>query len=591
MEVQERNFHPAKKYIVFFTISILFSTQLFSIEHARSNFIEYDRHAFYFVGVLLGLILSFREFFLDMALPNSIFALFTSFLILNVFLTGGDFRSGGLMFCLALIYYVFRFLQDGLEKTLVYIFVVVNAVTSALFITGVHPFGFLLYFDMDSSINTGVNANYFASVLPFAAVLCFRRDYLIKYKWSYPVILFLTLSSAYILIVSKSRIGYIAVFAALGYLLVHLVIKKNGIRLAMIRLKHYLLSILLVSITGYAIYSINPRSVQGRLLIYKVSARIIRDYPFFGCGPGNFKSVYNIYQADYFREQTFLNHGEQQVAGNTYEVFNEPLRLLVELGIIGSAVSLLCLVIFFHKVRISHLHTPALGAIACLISISVCGMQSYPLSSLSILVNGIFFVSFLPFKIRRTGIPLKIGKYGRYVISCIIILFYAVMSHKEVQVASSEYRWSRAALASLEGNFYSVEMEYRTCYRYLAHNGRFLFNYGAELNNAGKHKEGIEILNQAAKLFPDERVFLALADAYESSGENGKALRSFDMAINIVPGRFYSKYKRLKLLVQLGHIYQSHIYAKEILNSPVKIPSPEINMIRKYATEVMKIAK
>ncbi len=74
-------------------------------------------------------------------------------------------------------------------------------------------------------------------------------------------------------------------------------------------------------------------SANGRLLIWKVTAQMIRDKPLIGYGAEGFKQHYMHYQAAYLKAKG--TDQEKYIAGNNHLVYNEPLRMTAEYGFLG----------------------------------------------------------------------------------------------------------------------------------------------------------------------------------------------------------------------------------------------------------------
>jgi hypothetical protein len=92
--------------------------------------------------------------------------------------------------------------------------------------------------------------------------------------------------------------------------------------------------LVLVLLAGsLSLYHYKKDSADGRMLIWTVTANIIKDYPLLGVGQDMFKAHYMDYQADYFRNHP--NSKYEQVADDNQYAFNELLNTWAENGLIG----------------------------------------------------------------------------------------------------------------------------------------------------------------------------------------------------------------------------------------------------------------
>lgn len=93
------------------------------------------------------------------------------------------------------------------------------------------------------------------------------------------------------------------------------------------------IGVLVCAFSAVKLYNMKRDSADGRLLIWKVSAMMIAERP-MGCGYGLFPKHYNLWQAEYFREE----HGtetERRNASFVYMAYDDFLEHGVEGGIIG----------------------------------------------------------------------------------------------------------------------------------------------------------------------------------------------------------------------------------------------------------------
>ncbi|MCF8360973.1 MAG: O-antigen ligase family protein [Prolixibacteraceae bacterium] len=99
------------------------------------------------------------------------------------------------------------------------------------------------------------------------------------------------------------------------------------------RLRKWLkVSVLIIFVTSavFGLYHFKKDSADGRMLIWKVTSNIIKDYPLLGIGQNMFKAHYMDYQAGYFRKNPGSKY--ETVADDNQYAFNEPLNIWAENG-------------------------------------------------------------------------------------------------------------------------------------------------------------------------------------------------------------------------------------------------------------------
>jgi O-antigen ligase len=141
------------------------------------------------------------------------------------------------------------------------------------------------------------------------------------------------------LVASNSRAAWMGTILSIAYLL-FIIQKQNLVRLN-IKYKLTLIlsfSILILSIL-IGLYKYKRASADGRLLIWQVSAQMVKDKPIWGFGIDGFKTNYMNYQADYFFDNTESSFAS--LAGNNQFVFNEFIKIWIEQGLLGLILFLL----------------------------------------------------------------------------------------------------------------------------------------------------------------------------------------------------------------------------------------------------------
>jgi len=143
-------------------------------------------------------------------------------------------------------------------------------------------------------------------------------------------------------------------------------------------------------------------------------------------------------------------------------------------------------------------------------------------------------------------------------------------------------------MSSLKGNTEEMLPEYRKLYLSgLKRNPFFLYNYGAELNVAGKFDESIAILIACKKRFNDYDLQMLMADNYYKKGETEKAIQAYQHASNMIPCRFLPIYQLFEIYKEAGEKEMAVKYAGKIVNKKVKVPSATISFIQREASEFL----
>ncbi|PWD99011.1 O-antigen ligase family protein [Marinilabilia rubra] len=93
-------------------------------------------------------------------------------------------------------------------------------------------------------------------------------------------------------------------------------------------------AIIVIIGAGTGLYLMKQGSANGRLLMWQITAQLIKDRPLTGHGNGAFSALYMDEQANWFESGNGTN-AQTAVAGSPEAPFNEPLKLWLEKGLIG----------------------------------------------------------------------------------------------------------------------------------------------------------------------------------------------------------------------------------------------------------------
>lgn len=389
------------------------------------------------------------------------------------------------------------------------------------------------------------------------------------------------LVNSIVIFLSGSRAGVLAILvSSVVFLLLQPKIMSKFKQLRYLKLLSILILGLLVSGASILYYQ-KKDSANGRLLIWKVSSKMIKDKPILGHGLGGFQAKYMDYQAEYFR----TNQGSsfKMLADNVKHPFNEFIKVAVEFGIIGLAIVFSFGLFILWKIMNSKNENRDL-VLSGLVSFMVFASFSYPLQYVAVwLFLAFYLLALLSPKEKNKKHPrLSIGR-AIIVVGCALILFHFV---KQIQ---AEIKWKTIAINSLRGNTEKMLPEYEKLYSTtLKQNPFFLYNYGAELNFAGHFDKSIEILSECQKKFNDYDLQMLLADNYYRKGDSEKAIQIFMHCANMIPCRFLPIYQLFDIYRTEGQIDFAIKYANKIVNQKVKIESSTVIWIKAEAKEYLK---
>lgn len=340
--------------------------------------------------------------------------------------------------------------------------------------------------------------------------------------------------------------------------------------------------LVLLSTAAYGLYTVKKDSADGRLLMWKVSAKVALDHPLTGVGPGYFRGAYGEAQADYFRAAS-RSETERRVAGSPEYGFNEYLQIGMETGAVGLILFLILIIMALRRLFRGR------NSMACgLLALLVFAFFSYPFSILPMKVLLIVFLAAAGAQRRRhhlagTGEMILIGTMLAAGLAAAWLLSDPLKRRVD---AVDAWRESRRWYTM---EFYDYVLEdYPALLPLMKENQAFLFEYGRSLHLEGQHRESVEILRLAVRQSADPMQYNVLGNAYKALGRYGKAAECYLKAQDMVPHRIYPNYLLAKLYDELGDRRAAALYARRLLATPLKVESPATRDLRREMEALLR---
>jgi tetratricopeptide (TPR) repeat protein len=340
----------------------------------------------------------------------------------------------------------------------------------------------------------------------------------------------------------------------------------NTYRKWMIPVSALVIGCLFIGIT--VLFLLKKDSANGRLLMWKITARAITRQPVSGTGLGGFPAVFANEQASYFASGN-ASATEKMVAGSPEYAFNEYLQIGLEQGIPG----LVCFLLWLSCCFYAGVRNRRIGAAGGLLAFAVFAGSSYPLQLPSFWVLLIFLsaicVSEPCFFIRRKPCSFKAN-------TLFIALLVALLSGAGYFLQQKRYQ----AYKGWAGYANQEEL-----YPLLNHKPDYLFDYAQSLNKAARYQEACRLLQRATQLSADPMIWYML-------GKNAQGLKHYKEAelyllhgINILPERIYPYYLLTKLYAE-PEFYNPQKLQASIDSVLTKEPKVHTTAIREMREDV-----
>lgn len=440
--------------------------------------------------------------------------------------------------------------------------------------------------------NPGEFAIYLTALFPFLFTFLSRNE---KCNKALKILLFTVLILSVIcLLILNSRTSWIALCISALYIIIsnpdyEAFVKKilniKGSKKIFITS----FTILCLLVFAYLLYMYKKDSADGRMLIWKVCSIAILDKPIFGHGFDSFLKTQNDYQAAYFQYNPFDSQNGLLSATASY-AFNDYLQIITELGIIGFFIFMVSVFLIIKKPGKEVLETNNIlfrAPKACIFSILICALFSYPFQSPS--VYFLFFVcaAYISSSYKPLFIFSNLNKRF-YIILVLLVGLSSLIGYNRLKQTYYTIKWKGIDNLYINKKFDEVFTEFSLLYPKMQDNFDFLYNYGACLNVLGKYKESLIILYKANSIRSNYDLSLCLGNNCCALEMNGAAEEHYLYCSNLIPHRFIPKYKLFKLYLDTNQKDKAYKMAGIINKMPIKIYSDEVGIIKKEAFEYLK---
>ena len=348
--------------------------------------------------------------------------------------------------------------------------------------------------------NPGPLGGFIALILPLVFYELVQKSIL-----KTPIKLVLYIISAllmlFVLIKSESRAAMLSTVIALTILLSYYGFKKWKY------FKYTLLTLL--PIISTIVISKGTGSINGRLLIWKISLLSFLENPFSGVGYGFFGVEYSNFQAEYFSKGGTTE--EILLAGANEQAFNEFLKFVVENGVLGLILIIVALFWISQAkpiVQNSDKQNSPLVSIAFYSSFAIFSFFSFPLQFLAfklLLLNQIGLQNYTPltvnFKTNKNFQKILLG-------SAACLLLFTITSHYKAFKA-----WKEASELQFLNPDSSKEL-FNLAYQQLQNDGIFLLRYGSFTEEKNLNK-ALLLYEKAKQLFNFPPLYSRTANLYE----------------------------------------------------------------------------
>lgn len=438
-----------------------------------------------------------------------------------------------------------------------------------------------LYSLTGTFFNPGPYSGYLAMILP----ICLSK--MLEHKKTYYITLGCVLLIVCLLPAGMSRSAWIAsIISCLWIAWKQCSLKEKIIKLKAGNKKVWIglqvSCIVLVAIMLTFIFLMKKDSANGRLFMWKISAKAIVSSPIKGYGLGEFSANYGHEQAKYFAKSNY-SKTEEQIAGSPEYAFNEYLQIGVEGGLITLSVFILLLIWCFHKGTQKHEYAACGG----ILSLAIFSFASYPLQ-LPPFPIALFFLLCMCIGTPDKSTNKKIKPIYLYIILCIFTSVSIYIYPKQKEIYQATRKWSEARVLYNVKSYDTAKDKYQELYNTLKHHVPYLFEYGKVLIETNETMKADSILKRVSLLSADPMIHNIMGKNYQQMKQYQSAEKEYIYAINLLPGRLYPYYLLTKLYNEPDYYHKEKMVktGRIVLTKEIKVQS---TATRQMKNEIKKL--
>lgn len=421
--------------------------------------------------------------------------------------------------------------------------------------------------------NPNITAMFLTVAIPFILNKLIKQEKLIL-----NISILLLFSIALILL--QCRTAWIGcIFIVSFYFLQFNKVKKCIINLSTLT-KYLSLIIIIVSFSLLCIfiYKHKQASSEGRLFIWKVSIKMIKEKPFFGYGCGSFEKEYNLNQAQYFQNNpTTLS--EKEHARYTYMPYNDFIELAIQGGIIGCILFITLLISLIRSsIRQGNKEiTAIITTYIIMVSINF-GIQAIPL----------WMFMLTCFAVIASKEEEIISLSNKFITKTLIVIVFYIVSISFQQQIKKANQWILLshAINTLQNQQFNTTIKLlqpiisdKNCTPEI-----FPLVYAKALSQNRQNLTAINVLTKAGSYTSSPAVFIELAKCFQRSNQYEKAESIYRLTSHMVPTDFKSHYL---LMCILNKTHQQEALKQTALN----IQEITFRHQSKYACKCKEIVK
>lgn len=318
-------------------------------------------------------------------------------------------------------------------------------------------------------------------------------------------------------------------------------------------------------------------STNGRRFIIQQTWELIKAKPFVGYGINGFEREYMLQQAYYFKNHP--DAAEVWIADDIRHPLNEMLYMWVNYGLFGISIPIMFLILFVHLSLKRKGCLENRQCVMAVIILSTFALTSYPhVYPLPYIISAIVFIQCLKGNMHITIRALRYIYIPVLAISIICIAY----TLREMQY---EHRWYIQNRLVIHGKAEQTLPTYKELSIHYDDNARFIYSNMMALYLTCRFADAACKYHELIKYSRNYDSELLMGDICAHLHQYDSAIAHYREAHYMVPVRFAPLAGMMEAYDMMGEAIRADSIAQVIVDKPVKIPSAEIEEIKRNARE------
>lgn len=330
----------------------------------------------------------------------------------------------------------------------------------------------------------------------------------------------------------------------------------------------------LLAVASVGLYRSKQASADGRLLVWKVSAMMLRDNP-MGIGIGMFEHDYNLTQGEYLSSDA-ATKAERYNSSTVYMAYNDFLEQGVESGWISMLFLLAVYGSFAYRIGLQDVKTlSVILAFAAMSCTNFIAASIQPWMVLMCYGSLVLSETSHTRQIPAKAIHLK-TTFPLYAIPlCLLILFHSHLLYAQFQLNRFQIQSEKGIAIDIQraeslSSYIGTSEAY---YRFIARQYQQQGDYNRALQNWLVAKQYTST--------PD--IFFSIFDCYNRMGKGDAGIPYIIEVSRMLPQNLTSRLILLKWYDSLGNLPVALSIAQEISDIHIKIRNQRSKNIQRYA--------